>query len=94
MDDLSQAIGQYNWLPGATYPSPAYQVTPDFGPYGVPYRMIGIPIQTCVMDLGVEAPTPYAASAIFQPAGQYYNAGQYGFGQAPTQGIYTGVEST
>ena len=93
MDQTSQAIGQYNWLPGATYPSPAYQVSPDFGPYGVPYWMLGFTFKTCEEDLGVAAPTPYAKSAILQPAGNYHSAGQYAVGRAPTQGIYTGVES-
>ena len=92
MDPLSQEIGTYEWRVSTPYPSPAYQVTPDFGPYGVPYWMRGFPIQQCYLDLGVEAPTPYAKSVIFQPAGNYHNAGQYAFGAAPTEGIYTGVE--
>ena len=93
MDPESQLIAQYTWRPGATYPSATVQVYPEFGPWGVPYWMRGFPIRTCVEDLGVAAPTPYAASAIFQPAANYHNAGQYAFGAAPTNGIYTGVES-
>lgn len=92
MDYESQLIAEYEWRPGATYPSPAYQVTPEYGPYGVPYWMAGFPIKTCVLQLGTAAPDPYQKSAIFQPAGNFHTAGQYAFAAAPTQGIYTGVE--
>lgn len=93
LDAGSRDISTYDFLPGAVYASPAYQVRPSFGPYGIPYIMQGFYMQTCVIDFAEGgAPEPYRANMILQPTQGTRNAGQFGIGAAPTKGVYTGVE--
>ncbi len=90
MDYASEEIASYEWRPSIYYPSPARQVTPVFGPWGIPYKMLGIEIQNTNFQ-HIEAPIPPQKSIITHPVYAIYNAGQYAFGQAPTSGVYTGV---
>lgn len=91
-DDINPIIDQYELRPGnRPYLSPVYVTTAVNGPFGVPYWVEGLPIQTCNMSI-ITAPDPGQKSAITHQAKLVYQAGQYGVGTAPTTGIYTGVE--
>ena len=98
-DDINPIIDQYILRQGAPYLSPAYivQSFPTLGPFGVPYWMQGLAVQTCTgftdsPNLG--APRPYQNAQIFHHAQNALSAGQYGIGQAPTKGVFTGVEDS
>jgi hypothetical protein len=93
MDYASDQIRQYEERPSIPYSSPAFQVTPQFGPFGVPYWMQGFPMQTCNMQT-ITAPLPYQKSKITHAVGQSYRHANTAIGQAPTSGIYTGVEDS
>ena len=92
-NDTTDVINQYQQRACVPYFSPAHiiQAFPILGPFGIPYKMFGLPVQTCT-NMYISAPTPYQASSITHQANTLYTAGQYGIGQAPTSGIFTGVE--
>ncbi len=56
MDYASEEIASYEWRPSIYYPSPARQVTPLFGPWGIPYKALGIEIQNTNFQ-HIEAPS-------------------------------------
>lgn len=91
MDDINPTLQQYQLRPGIPYYSPAHITTAVNGPFGVPYWMQGLAIQT-TNNMYIDAPQPFQASTITHPAETLYSAGQYGIGSAPVSGIYTGVE--
>lgn len=84
-------LSQYNLRIGSNYLSPSYITTTSVGPFGVPYWMQGIALQTCNNNY-ITVPTPFQNSIITHAANAIYTAGQFAIGQAPTSGIYTGVE--
>jgi hypothetical protein len=94
MDELSREIATYNWFPGQMYAEGAHQVTPSFGPWDASQWMEipSIPIQTCFVNVTIEAPTPYQASIITHPVPLSYRSHATVIGQAPQTGVYTGVE--
>lgn len=89
--DVNTTLEQYVARPGQPYLSGAHTVTAQLGPFGVPYWMQGLPVQTCNNEY-ITAPVPQEKSAITHQAQLLYAAGQYGIGSAPTNGIFTGVE--
>lgn len=91
--DINAEIGQYNIRPGQPYLSGAHTITAEIGPFGVPYWMQGLAVQTCT-NMYISAPEPPIASTITHSAQQTISAGQYAVGAAPTSGIFTGVEDT
>lgn len=84
-------INQYVLRPGQPYLSPAHTLTANNGPFGVPYWMSGLAVQTC-NNMYITAPVPQKKSTITHQAKQLYSAGQYAIGAAPTSGVFTGVE--
>lgn len=84
-------INQYEFRVGAPYLSPEKVVYYAGGPFGVPYWMEGIAVQGTNFGY-ITAPTPWQASIITHSANTLYTAGQVAYGQAPTSGVYTGVE--
>jgi hypothetical protein len=91
MDYASEQIAQYEERPSIPYFSPAFQVTPEYGPFGVMVWMSEpLHIQTC-LEMIVAAPLPPQKSKITHAVRAFQNAGQAPVGQSPTMGIYTGV---
>jgi hypothetical protein len=86
-------INQYVLRPGQPYLSGAHILSAVKALSGVPYWMAGLAIQTC-NNMYITAPEPAQKSKITHSASQLYTAGQYAVGQAPTSGIFTGVEDT
>ena len=84
-------INQYEIRPGQPYLSGAHTLSANNGPFGVPYWMSGLAVQTCNNQI-ITAPVPQKKSIITHQAKQIYSAGQYVVGQAPTSGVFTGVE--
>lgn len=91
--DINAALDQQMVRPGQPYFSAAYIMSADLGPWGVPYWMRGIPLQTCT-NMYITAPGPWQKSIITHAAQLAYSAGQYAVGSAPTGGVYTGVEDS
>jgi hypothetical protein len=89
--DITPVIEQYSLRAGTPYLSPSHIISAVLGPWGVPYWMQGLAMQTTNNNY-INAPRPYLASSITHQAGNLYTAGQYGIGQAPTSGVFTGVE--
>lgn len=90
LDYGSEQIAQYEYRENIPVISPAAQVTPEFGPYGIPYQTQMLGWQTC-RQIYISAPPPGQKSIITHAAVQYTNAGQTPIGAAPTSGVYTGV---
>lgn len=90
---INGTLDKYVLREGQPYLSPAHIMSTDNGPWGVPYWMEGLALQTCV-NMYVSAPEPWQKSTITHQAQTTYTAGQYGNGQAPTSGVYTGVEDS
>ncbi len=90
-DDINPIIDQYVLRPGAPYLSGAHTMNAATGPFGVPYWMQGLAVQTC-NNAYYTAPAPWQANIIIGAANTINSAGQYGIGAAPTAGIFTGVE--
>lgn len=88
---INGVIDKYVQRVGSTYLSPAHTMNVENGPFGVPYWMEGLPIQTC-NNMTITAPGPWQKNIMFQKSPVTYTAGQYAIGQAPTRGVYTGVE--
>lgn len=62
------------------------------GPWGFPWTMTGLLLQTCDLKI-VTAPEPTHKSGREKgDAHTLYTAGQYAVGSAPTKGVFTGVE--
>lgn len=93
MDDINPIIDQYVLRPGHPYLSGASTLTALVGPFGVPYHMQGLALQTCV-NRYISAPSPWRASTITHSTKTLSTTGQYAIGAAPTSGIYTGVEDS
>lgn len=95
MDYLSEQIAQYEIRESIPYQSAAYQVGADFGPWGVPYWTTTNPLQFGTLNTDIiAAPPPPQKSVIFHHTPVIRNAGQFMIAQAPTSGIYTGVEDS
>lgn len=77
------------------YLSGAYIINtyPDLGPWGFPYYMAGIATLTCENFI-LNTPNPQQRSSMTHIVRPISNVGQAPFGQAPTSGIYTGVEGS
>lgn len=88
-------LEQYVLRPGAPYLSPAFIIDtyPNLGPWGIPYHMQGLAVQTTT-NMIITAPEPWRASAITHSTKTLSTKGQYVAGAAPTTGIYTGVEDS
>ncbi len=94
MDSELEEIATYEWRTSTPYASPAHQVTPEFGPWGVPYWMQEHQFFQTTEWFTYSAPLPPTKSHIFHQVRPYLNAGQAPIGAAPTSGIYTGVEDS
>ena len=95
-DDITGIIDQYQLRVGTRYYlSPATIVSNIglLGPWGVPYWMQGLATQTCNNNY-ITAPTPWQAAQITHEVKPLYAAGQFAVGQAPTSGVFTGVEDS
>jgi hypothetical protein len=66
---------------------------PELGPFGFPYYMAGIATLTCEM-FRINAPVAQQRSSMTHIVRPISAVGQAPFGQAPTSGIYTGVEGS
>lgn len=78
---------------GAPYFSPAHIMSTGNGPWGIPYVMAPLAVQTCDMTL------ISAQNGPIQPYGNgqakpITTSMQYVIGQAPTDGVYTGVPNS
>ena len=93
--DINPLIQSYNTRYMTPYLSGAHiiEALPTLGPFGVPYWIQGIPPQTCNMN-AITAPHPQQRSSMTHIVRPTRQAGQVAFGQAPTRGIYTGVEGS
>lgn len=93
--DINPLIQSYDTRYMVPYLSGAYivEALPTLGPWGTPYWMQGIPLQTCNMN-AITAPHPQQRSSMTHIVRGTQQAGQVAFGQAPTKGIYTGVEGS
>ena len=89
--DINPIIGQYELRSGTPYLSGVHTVTAVLGPFGIPYKLTGLAMQTC-SNFYISAPEPYQASSITHKANVLYTLGQAPVGQAPVSGIYTGVD--
>ena len=90
-----EAIQTYQARYAEPYLSGNYVIDqqPTLGPYGMPYWMAGIATQTCE-NFVLNAPVAQQKSSMTHIARTLSNAGQAPVGQAPTRGIYTGVEGS
>lgn len=88
---INGVLDKYVLRPGQPYFSGASIMESATGPYGVPYWMTGLAMQTCNNQY-ITAPTPWQKDLQFHTVGGLYTAGQYGNGGAPTKGVFTGVE--
>lgn len=92
--DINDILRQGEWRPGRPYFNPAHVVSVDRGQFGVPYWMYGLPMAGWP-NLYVSSPNDQRLKDI-----QFHNTIQImsqpvigaGGAQAPTSGIYTGVE--
>lgn len=84
-------LNEYELRAGQPYLSGARVLSVVRAVAGIPYTMVGLAVQTCT-NMIISAPEPQKKSEITHQAVQSVSAGQYGVGQAPTSGIYTGVE--
>lgn len=94
MDDINAILAQDEIRPGYTYNSPAHLVNWIKHQYGTAYWMEpgGIPLQT-MLSVTVSSPTYKRLKNVnFYPIHQPHMQTVIGYGQAPTSGIYTGVE--
>ena len=92
--DINKQLAEWIWYPGAPYPEPAHIMSADAGPAGqAPWTMQGFNFQSM---LGVTVSAPALAKAVpeFHTALVLPNTVVIGSGQAPTSGIYTGVEDS
>src|SRR5512146_2711391 len=92
-DDINTYISIYNTRFINRYLSGNYIIEelPTLGPFGVHYVMQGLAVQTCE-EIYISTPEPNMRGIITHRADTLSNAGQAPIGQAPTAGIYTGVE--
>lgn len=88
---INGVLDKYVQRVNSTYLSPANTLYYQSGQFGVPYWMQGLALQTCV-NMYISAPEPWQKNILTHQVSTIYNAGQYGNGQAPTNGVYTGVE--
>ena len=93
MEGASYEIAKYQERRSLPYASPAHLVVSPTPHRGIPYVMLGLPVQTCEM-IDIEAPIPPHSRAYTYQAEVQRSSDQYGIGQAPTVGIYTGVEGS
>jgi len=91
LSPASQRIATYGERRSLPYLSPDALVSAPKPWEGVPYTMEGLPLQTCLL-LEIDAPTPPHSRAETYKAEVLGTSNQYAVGQAPTSGIYTGVE--
>lgn len=92
--DINQVLQEEELRPGAVYRSPAHLVNYQKHAYGTPYwqQPGGIPLQT-MLSVTVSTPERERIKGInFYPINQSQQTAVKGYGQAPTNGIYTGVE--
>ena len=90
---INGTIDKYILRPGIGYLTGAHILSTQDGPWGVPYWMQGIAMQT-FNNQTITAPTPWQKDIQYHLVGQLSTAGQYGIGTAPTSGVYTGVEDS
>lgn len=92
-DDINPYISTYNVRYINPYLSGNYiiEALPTLGPWGIPYVMQGLAVQTCE-EMFISTPEPNMRGIITHRADALSNAGQTPIGTAPTTGIYTGVE--
>ena len=92
-DDINPIISQYNvrWYVPYLSGAATLSALENNGPWGVPYWMQSLPIQTTNNDY-ITTPEPVERSRITHRVDPLSNAGQAPVGQAPTKGVYTGVE--
>lgn len=86
-EELSNLIARTS----VPYLSPLRVTSTANGPWGFPWMMVGIAIQTCNFG-SITAPEPTKKSGRERVANTLYTAGQYVVGSAPTKGVFTGVE--
>lgn len=90
-DQDNLGITDYQTRAGRVYLSPAEIINWSGGPWGIPWKALYMPLQSCQLFYGT-APTPWQKDIQFQAQETpLYTAGQYAIGSAPTSGIYTGV---
>lgn len=90
MLDINQLLQQEELRAGRPYLSPAHIVSADDGGFGVPYWMSGLPMAPWP-HLSIAAPDRLKDTQ-FHTAQLLQSNPIFGSGQAPTSGIYTGVE--
>lgn len=90
-----EAIQAYNVRYATPYLSGTYIVNtlPTLGPWGFPYYMAGIATLT-TENFVLNTPNPPERSSMTHIVRPISAVGQAPFGQAPTRGIYTGVEGS
>lgn len=86
-EELATLIGRAS-IP---YLSPLRVVNTANGPWGLPYQVVGIGMQTCDFKI-ITAPEPPRKSGRERVVNTLYTAGQYAVGAAPLKGVFTGVE--
>ncbi len=91
LSPASQRIATYGERPSLPYLSPDALVYAPKPHEGIPYTMEGLPLQTCLL-IEIDAPIPLHSRAETYKAELLGTSNQYAVGQAPTNGIYTGVE--
>ena len=91
MDDINPLISQYVLRESTPYLSGAYTLTAVLGPFGNMGWIQGLAYQT-TENVTYGTTTPNVKSMIVHKANLIQNAGQAPIGQAPTSGIFTGVE--
>jgi hypothetical protein len=90
-DPLLMALEQNEVRSGATYYSPAHLVNYQKPYHGVPYWMTPGGIEPYQMYIATFF-APLSTYGAATPATGVQQTAIYGSGQAPTSGIYTGVE--
>lgn len=92
-DDITPVIQTYNTRYATPYLSGAAIIDAYEGkaPHGIPYWMTGIQMQTC-NNQSITAPRPYMKSSMTHIARPISQVGQAPALQAPTSGIFTGVQ--
>lgn len=88
--DINQILRQEELRAGAPYYSPSHIVSVVKHGYGVPYWMQGLPLAPWP-NLYVSAPDRHK-DIQYHTAQQIQSNPIFGSGQAPVNGIYTGVE--
>lgn len=94
IDPILGELAQQEVRAGATYFSPAHLVNYQKHWYGVPFWMIpaGLPYQQMYLATFSAPAQPHMQSLTI--TGGTLQAAVLGSGQAPTSGIYTGVEDS